>query len=108
MKEFRIIKKEFDFLIKEYGFRTVLLQKSGTYCFVDWTNSIINIKVMYDLTDDKPVSILTYDANSLGTVADVTIYQENLFNSALTPTENIHCAAEWLKSAIIKNDIVIA
>lgn len=107
MREFRIIKKEFEFLTRLYGFIIDYEQKSGSYCFVDWTNSKINIKVLYDVTDERPVSILTYDADSLGTYCDITRYQYELITTARKSCEKIHYAAEWLKDAIADKIIQI-
>ena len=95
------IKKEFGFLSKLYGFEIYMKQKHGSYYFVDWTNSNVNIKPLYDLTDDKkPMRILIYDAESLGTVYDVVEYADEFALDYGSPRERIHCAAEWLKSAI--------
>lgn len=107
MREFSMIKKEFEFLTRLYGFEIVQKQKSGSYCFVDWSNSIINIKVLYDVTDKRPVSILTYDADSLGTYYDITRYQDELITTARKSCEKIHYAAEWLKNAIADKTIQI-
>lgn len=107
MREFHIIKKEFSFLTTQYGFKINYVQTSGSYCFVDWTNSKTNIKVMYDKADEKPVSIFTYNADSLGTIADVTVYQNELVALTIKPEACIHHAAEWLKRAIENKTIVI-
>lgn len=102
-----MIKNEFDFLAKLYDFEISFVQKSGSYCFVAWTNSKIKIKVLYDATDKDPVSILTYDADSLGTIYDTTEYKDEFVTDARKSREKIHCAAEWLKSAIANEMIVI-
>lgn len=107
MREFRIIKKEFEFLTRLYGFEICSKQRSGSYCYVNWTNSKINIKVLYDVTDKKSVSILTYDADSLGTCYDTTTYQDELITTAHKSYEKIHYAAEWLKRAIVDKIILI-
>lgn len=95
-----MIKNEFDFLAELYGFEIYFVQKSGSYCFVAWTNAKIKIKVLYDATDKNPVSILTYDAESLGTIYDITEYKDEFITDARKSREKIHCAAEWLKKSI--------
>lgn len=107
MREYHMIKKEFEFLTRLYGFEVVHKQRSGSYCFVNWTNSKINIKVLYDATDERSVSILTYDADSLGTYYDVTTYQDELITTFRKSREKIHYAAEWLKNAIADKVILI-
>ena len=108
MREFRLIKQEFSYLTTEYGFRIDFTQSRGSYCFIDWTNSKTNIKVMYDLTDENPISIITYAADSLGTIGDVTIYKDELIDQTLSSRERVHHAAEWLKRAIEKKSVLIS
>ena len=38
MGRYATLKKEFEFLVKTYGFEICLKQKHGAYYFIDWTN----------------------------------------------------------------------
>lgn len=107
MREYRIIREEFEFLTDLYDFKIYFVQKHGSYCFVAWTNSKISIKVIYDATDTAPVSILTYDACSLGTIYDTTKYKDEFTTTAKKSRERIHCAAMWLKNAIKEETVLI-
>lgn len=105
---YSIIEKEFEFLTKVYGFERCDSQKSGSYYYIDLTNSKINIKVLYDLCNKKrPVSIFIYDADSLGTIYDVDEYTEEFVVEGGTPRDRLRRASEWLKSAITNKTIVI-
>ncbi len=101
---YSMIKKEFKFL-SSYNFKISFNKRSGSYYFAVWTNENICIMVLYDLTDQKPVTIRTYDADSLGTVYDATVYKEELVCNFKKPKEKIRYAAEWLKNAI-ENKII--
>ena len=102
-----MIKNEFKFLTRLYDFKICMKQKHGSYYFIDWTNSNINIKVLYDLTVKEPIRILVYDAESLGTMYDVVEYTDEFSLDSGSPQERICYAAEWLKSAIANKLIVI-
>ena len=104
---YSLIKKEFSFLTILYGFQIYDRQKHGSYYYITWTNSTIKIKILFDCTDVNPVSILTYDADSLGTCYDVTRYQDELVTMTRKDREKIHDAAEWLKNAIADKTIQI-
>ena len=104
---YSIIKREFAFLEKQYGFTIDLQQKHGSYYFIVWKNERIAIKPLYDLVDKPHMRILTYDADSLGTAYDVTEYWEEFALGSGTPHERIHLAAEWLAKAIIEGRIGI-
>lgn len=99
-----MIKKEFDFLPKLYGFKIFMRQKHGAYYFITWTNSNIKVMVLYDLLDEKPLSIRIYDADSFS--FDAVEYKDEFVQNKKTPRESIHQAAEWLKRAI-ENKIII-
>lgn len=57
MGKYAMLKKEFEFLEKVYGFEKVLKQKHGAYYYITWTNSNINIMVIYDEQVEVPISI---------------------------------------------------
>lgn len=105
---YSIIKKEFKFLTNEYGFQKCDSQKRGTYFYIDFTNSNVNIKILYNLCNkERPVSIFIYDANSLGTIYDVDEHTEEFVVKNGTPQERLHCSSEWLNSAIADGKIVV-
>lgn len=107
MKRYKCLIREFQFLETEYHFAICSIQKSGSYYFVVWTNSKINIKVLYDETQENHVSILVYDAASLGTYADVVEYQVEFSGSTLKPIIQIEQASIWLRKAIAESIIKI-
>ena len=47
MGRYATLKKEFDFLVKTYGFEICLKQKHGAYYFIEWTNQNISIMALY-------------------------------------------------------------
>lgn len=100
MGRYAMIKKEFEFLTRVYGFKIRLKQKHGAYYYIVWTNQNISIMVLYDERVDEPVTIRIYDAYSLGTVYDAVEYKNEFSQSSRKPREKIRCAAEWLKNAI--------
>lgn len=100
-----MLKKEFLFLKKKYGFIINFKQKFGAYCFIVWKNSNTNILVLYDEQSDYPVSIRIYDANSFS--FDAVEYKSEFAQGSGTPREKICRAAEWLGSAIEKGSIAI-
>ena len=64
MGKYSVLKKEFEFLVKIYGFKIVLRQKHGAYYYIIWTNLTKNIMVLYDEQVENPVSIRVYDSDS--------------------------------------------
>lgn len=105
MSKYSTIKKEFSFLVSEYGFEIYMKQKSGAYYFLTWKNDKKKIMVLYDDRIDKriesPLRIRIYDADSLGTFYDeVEEFKNEFFIKSGSYKERIHCAAEWLKNAI--------
>lgn len=104
MGRYGVLKKEFEFLEKIYGFEVCLKQKQGSYCFIVWTNSKINIMVIYDEQSEDPLSIRIYDSNSFS--FDAVEYKDE-FAEYGKPKIKIRLVAEWLKNAIVKGDIVL-
>ena len=100
MKRYKCLIRGFQFLETEYHFVICSMQKSGSYYFVVWTNSEINIKVLYDETQENHVTIFVYDADSYGTYADVVEYQAEFSDSTLKPIMQIEQASNWLSKAI--------
>lgn len=99
MGTYNIIKKEFDFLSKQYGFKICSREPGGSFHYIVWCNSKICIKVFYDDTDnDTPICISMYDVNSVGIDADE--YTNEFALSTGKARERIHHAAKWLKNAI--------
>lgn len=107
MGRYSMIKKEFEFLTRVYGFRICLKQKHGAYYYIEFTNPNVSIMVLYDEQVKESVTIRIYDADSLGTVYDAVEYHNEFAQSSGTPREKICCAAEWLKNAIANNIISI-
>lgn len=105
MGRYAALKKEFEFLAKEYGFRIRLKQKHGAYYFIIWTNPNKNIMVLYDEQVEKPIRIRVYDADSLG--FDAIEYTNEFDQTSKSPREKIHSAAEWLSSAISDRRIIV-
>lgn len=100
MGRYAMIKKEFKFLTKVYGFKICLKQKHGAYYYIEWINQNISIKVLYDECVDEPITIYIYDADLPGTICDAVEYKNEFAQSSGTPRKKICCAAEWLKNAI--------
>jgi len=98
MGRYATLKKEFGFLSKQYGFKICSKQKYGAYYYIVWTNSNINIMVLYDEQIEVPLSIRIYDSDSFS--FDAIEYKNEFAQSNGTPREKICRAAEWLRSAI--------
>lgn len=107
MGRYTMIKKEFEFLTRIYGFKICLKQKHGAYYYIEWTNQNISIMVLYDERVDEPVTIRIYDEDSPGTICDAIEYKNEFAQSSGTPRKKIYCAAEWLKNAIADGMIPI-
>ena len=107
MGRYAVLKKEFEFLAKIYGFEICLKQKHGAYYFIEWTNRNTSIMVLYDERVEDPVTIRIYDADSLGTVYDAVEYKNEFAQSSGTPREKIRRAAGWLKTAIADKSIIV-
>lgn len=111
MGKYTMIKKEFEFLKELYGFKISMGQKHGSYYYIVWTNSIVDIMVLYDDCVDEsavnPIRIRVNDSRLPGTIVDAIEYQNEFALESGTPRERIHCASEWLKSAIADRTISI-
>ena len=112
MKEYRFIKKEFSFLVSQYGFHEYIKQRSGSYCYLAWINDVKKVMVLYDCTADTSVEnavwIRIYDADSFGTdYDDVDEFRNEFTISSKSTKEKIHAAAEWLKNAIENGTVQI-
>ncbi len=109
MFEYSRLKKEFDFLVRQYGFRICSKQSSGAWYYIKWTNpnANVNIKVLYDFQIENPISIYVYEADWLGAVFEADEYKDEFATDAKKSREKIHCAAIWLKEAIENKVIVI-
>lgn len=106
MGTYNIIKNEFDFLSKQYGFKIRSGEPGGSFHYIVWCNSKICIKVLYDDTDNEtPIRIRVYDADSVGIDADE--YTNEFAQRSGKARERIHYAAEWLKKAIDEKRIEI-
>lgn len=105
MGRYAMLKKEFEFLEKVYGFEKVLKQKHGAYYYITWTNSNINIMVIYDEQVEVPISIRIYDSSSFS--FDAIEYKDEFEQSIGTPREKIRSAAEWLSTAIANRHIIV-
>lgn len=105
MGRYAALKKEFEFLVKEYGFKIRLKQKRGAYYFIIWTNPNKNIMVLYDEQVEKPIRIRVYDADSLG--FDAIEYTNEFDQTSKSPREKIRRAAEWLSTAIADGRIIV-
>lgn len=82
-------------------------QKHGAYYYIEWTNSNINIMVLYDERIEDPVKIRIYGADSLGAVFDAVEYKNEFVLKTGSPRERIHYASEWLRNAIAEKIIMI-
>ncbi len=107
MGRYTMLKKEFEFLTRTYGFEICLKQKHGAYYFIEWTNRNKSIMVLYDERVEDSVTIRIYDADSLGTVYDAVEYKNEFVQGIGTPREKIRRAAEWLKNAIADKSIIV-
>lgn len=105
MGRYAMLKKEFEFLTTIYGFKICSKQKHGAYYYIVWTNSNINIMVLYDEQVEVPLSIRIYDSNSFS--FDAVEYKNEFAEREGEPRKRIHCAAEWLKNAIEDKIIII-
>jgi hypothetical protein len=105
MGKYAILRKEFGFLAKIYGFTIDLKQKHGSYYFITWANANKNIMVLYDEMDKNPLSIRVYDAGSFS--FDAVEYKNEFVLKEGKPREQIHHAAEWLKHAIANKTISV-
>lgn len=105
MGRYAEIKKEFDFLETNYGFAKYMKQKHGSYYFIIWSNSSTKIMTLYDDTDQQPMLIRVYDADSLG--FDAVEYKDELICDSKSPKEKIRYAGAWLKKAIENKAIVV-
>ena len=108
MGRYTTIKKEFEFLVKIYGFEICLKQKHGAYYFIEWTNQNISIMALYDERVEDPITIRIYDADSLGTVYDAVEYKNEFEQRSGSPREKIRRAAEWLKAAIAQGTVLLS
>ena len=107
MGRYATLKKEFEFLVKTYGFEICLKQKHGAYYFIEWTNQNISIMALYDERVEDPITIRIYDADSLGTVYDAVEYKNEFEQRSGSPREKIRRAAEWLSTAIANKHIIV-
>ena len=105
MGRYATLKKEFEFLKKMYVFKISLKRKHGAYYYIVWTNLSKNIMVLYDEQVEAPLSIRIYDSNSFS--FDATEYRREFEQNNGKPKEEIHCAAEWLKTAIENKFIIV-
>ena len=111
MGNYYIIKREFSFLETRYGFKRIMKQNHGAYCFILWTNGVKKIMVLFDdRIDEKkesPIKIRVYDANCYGTYYDnVDEYKNELKIDSKKSKCRINYAAEWVFKAI-ENKIII-
>lgn len=106
MGKYAVLKKEFEFLARDYGFEINMTQKHGAYYFIIWANPNKKIMVIYDeQVNEKPISIRVYDADSFS--FDAIEYKDEFDQSCGTPREKIHRAAVWLGSAIADRSITV-
>jgi hypothetical protein len=106
MGKYAVLKKEFEFLARDYGFEINMTQKHGAYYFIIWANPNKKIMVIYDeQVNEKPISIRVYDADSFS--FDAIEYKDEFDQSCGTPREKIRRAAVWLGSAIADRSITV-
>ena len=98
---YRIIRRQFSYLEKSYGFVNVLNQRHGSYYYAVWSNYQKNIMVLYNELDDEPVSIRIYDAGSFSFYAEE--YKQEFEQKIGKPCQKINRAALWLRKAIENN-----
>lgn len=101
------IKKYFSFLHNTYGFKICDRQTCGAYYYIVWTNKNISFKIIFDEREHDPISILMYDASSLGTIYDVIEYRHELICGSKERRTKIVFAAEWLQNSINNGNIVL-
>lgn len=94
------LKKYFSFLQDEYGFTIHDRKTSGSYYYFDWTNGVINIKVLFDFREASPLTIITYPSFTLGTWYDSTRYSDELVCGCKRDRDKVKFAAMWLREAI--------
>ena len=97
MRTDAIIRKEFRYLEKLYGFK-VFTKHYGPCYYIIWDNSKKKIMVMYDYQVEDPVTIRIYDSDSLG--FDAIEYHDEISINIGNERERIHYAAEWLRTKI--------
>lgn len=95
MRTDAIIRKEFDFLEKLYGFK-VFIKHYGPCYYIIWANAKKRIMVIYDYQVEAPVTIRVYYSDSLGFEA-IEYHDEFALNGG-NEQERIHYAAEWLRT----------
>lgn len=105
MGRYATLKKEFRFLEKIYEFEISSKQKYGPRYHIVWSNPNENIKILYDEQDELPISIFVYDSDSIG--LDAVEYKNEFEQESGSPREQIHRAAEWLRSAIADKRIMV-
>ena len=105
MGRYATLKKEFEFLVKTYGFEICLKQKHGAYYFIEWTNQNISIMALYDERVEDPITIRIYDADSFS--FDAVEYKNEFEQRSGSPREKIRRAAEWLSTAIANKHIIV-
>lgn len=107
MSVFREIKKEFKFLVEQYGFKICYTQPHGSYYYVAWSLSELEIWVYYDYVEAPPVCIVLHGRNSIDMVYDGVMFREELRCEAKKEKEKLAYAASWLKKAITEGVIKI-
>ena len=107
MGKYAVLKKEFEFLARDYGFEINMTQKHGAYYYIVWANPNKNIMVLYDEQVEDPITIRIFDADSLGTVYDAVEYKNEFEQRSGSPQEKIRRAAEWLSNAIANKRIIV-
>ena len=105
MGRYAVLKKEFEFLAKTYGFEIGSKQKRGAYYYIVWANPNKNIMVLYDEQVEAPISIRVYDSDSFS--FDAVEYKNEFEQGIGSPREKIRRAAEWLNNAIANKHIII-
>jgi hypothetical protein len=93
---YSILKKNFQFLIDEFGFEIVYKQKLG-FIQITYMNSDIRVTIL----GDEYIRVLISDADSLGTCYDVTEYSDE-FKIDGSYSEKAVAAAQWLKNKLNK------
>lgn len=101
------IKKEFKFLVEQYGFKKYTTGSGGPHYCVAWVLSDLRIWVYYDYVETPPVCIVLHGRNSLNMVYDGTMFREELKCDAKKEKEKLAYAANWLKNAIAEGTIII-
>ena len=70
MGRYATLKKEFEFLVKTYGFEICLKQKRGAYYFIEWTNQNISIMAEEVFICAMNGKIITNDYNLISQVVN--------------------------------------